>query len=78
MKLIGIFSKNREEWQILDFANVLYGNTMVPIYDTLGPDTISYVLNHSKIKSLFCTKIALTSLLKSEDWGYLKNLILID
>lgn len=47
LKLIGIFSKNREEWQILDFANVLYGNTMVPIYDTLGPDTISYVLKHS-------------------------------
>lgn len=36
MKLIGVFGKNRREWMILDIANILYGYTMVPFYDTLG------------------------------------------
>lgn len=36
LKLVGIFSKNREEFLLLDYANVLYGNTMIPLYDTLG------------------------------------------
>jgi len=36
MKLIGVFSKNREEWLILEYANLLYNNTIVPFYETLG------------------------------------------
>lgn len=36
LRLVGVFSKNREEWLLLDYANVLYGMTMIPIYDTLG------------------------------------------
>ena len=42
---MGVFSKNREEWMLLEYANILFGNTMVPLYDTLGPDSIPYVLN---------------------------------
>lgn len=47
IKLVGVHAKNREEWMVLDYANMLYGNTMVPLYDTLGPDTIGYVVDHS-------------------------------
>ena len=36
MKLIGIFSKNRYEWLVADVACMLYGFTIVPLYDTLG------------------------------------------
>jgi long-subunit acyl-CoA synthetase (AMP-forming) len=36
MKLVGIFSKNRYEWIVADLACVLYGMTIVPLYDTLG------------------------------------------
>ena len=36
MKLIGIFSKNRYEWIVADIACMLYGLTIVPLYDTLG------------------------------------------
>lgn len=55
MSLIGIFSKNREEWLLVEFANLLYNQTLVPLYDTLGnlreryilvgPDSIPFVLN---------------------------------
>lgn len=36
MKLVGIFSKNRYEWIVADVACMLYGLTIVPLYDTLG------------------------------------------
>jgi len=52
--MIGIHAKNREEWVTLDMANSLYGNSMVPLYDTLGPDTIGYVIKHSGISTCFC------------------------
>ena len=31
----------------LDISNMLYGHVMVPLYDTLGPDTVEYVIKHS-------------------------------
>lgn len=36
MPLIGIYTKNRREWTIIDMACLLYGLTTVPFYDTLG------------------------------------------
>jgi long-chain acyl-CoA synthetase len=44
LKLIGIFAKNREEWTLCDMACALYGYVLVPLYDTLTPEAISYVL----------------------------------
>jgi long-chain acyl-CoA synthetase len=44
VKMIGVFSKNRPEWIILDWANILYGGTMVPFYATLGPESIPFIL----------------------------------
>lgn len=36
MKLVGIFAKNRYEWVVADIACILYGMTIIPLYDTLG------------------------------------------
>ena len=47
MKLIGIFAKNRVEWLIADIACILYGLTIVPLYDTLGIENLTYCLEHS-------------------------------
>ena len=44
LKFVGILSKSREEWMILDCCNMLFGFTMVPMYETLGPKTISLIL----------------------------------
>ena len=35
-KFVGIFSRNRPEWTIVDIACILYGLTTIPLYDTLG------------------------------------------
>ncbi|CAD8174947.1 unnamed protein product [Paramecium pentaurelia] len=78
MKLIGVFSKNRREWVILDIANILYGYTMVPFYDTLGPDSIPFILNQTNIETMFLSADATKSLLKCKDKYKLQNLVLFD
>jgi long-chain acyl-CoA synthetase len=39
---VGVYSKNRAEWSIVDIACQLYGLTSTAFYDTLGPASISY------------------------------------
>lgn len=36
LRLLAIFSKNRVEWGLTDWACLLYGITTIPLYDTLG------------------------------------------
>lgn len=64
MKLIGIYSKNRYEWFITDWACAHFGLTSVPLYDTLGIENMSYCLNQTLITTLFVSSITVKSLLK--------------
>lgn len=40
---VGIWSPNREEWQIVDLAAQAYGLVTASLYETLGPDTAEYM-----------------------------------
>jgi hypothetical protein len=40
---VGVWSKNREEWQVVDFACHAYGLVGVSLYETLGPDVAQYM-----------------------------------
>jgi long-chain acyl-CoA synthetase len=51
---------------------------MIPLYDTLGPDSISYVINHSSISTCCCCNVSLKTLLKTQDLGKLANIICFD
>jgi len=48
-KLI-IFSGNRPEWVMTDMANQCLGGVTVPIYTTLVPEQIKYIINNSDAK----------------------------
>lgn len=78
VKLIGIYAKNRYEWMIADLACCLYGLTLVPLYDTLGIENLSYCLNNSGITTLFVAAETVPVLLKLKDHGNLKNIISFD
>src|SRR5690606_30569787 len=52
---IGLWSPNRPEWQITDLAAISQGNYTVSIYDTLGPTTTEYIINHSLMKGIVCS-----------------------
>jgi long-chain acyl-CoA synthetase len=40
---VGTWSKNREEWQVIDLACQAYGLVGVSLYETLGPDVAQYM-----------------------------------
>src|SRR5208282_4330687 len=44
---VAVFSENRPEWHIADFALLLSRLVVVPVYNTLSPSQIAYLLQHS-------------------------------
>ncbi|KIO29700.1 hypothetical protein M407DRAFT_49678, partial [Tulasnella calospora MUT 4182] len=52
---VGIWALNRPEWQITDLACQAYSKVCVALYDTLGPNAVEYVINHSEIPVIFCS-----------------------
>ncbi|KAF7728148.1 hypothetical protein EC973_006663 [Apophysomyces ossiformis] len=61
---IGVWAVNRPEWTITDLACAAYGLTSVAIYDTLGPDTVEFVINHAEIQIIVCSSDHVIHLLK--------------
>ncbi|XP_036069976.1 long-chain-fatty-acid--CoA ligase 1 isoform X3 [Oryzias melastigma] len=51
---IGIFSQNRPEWTMTELACHTYSLVSVPLYDTLGTEAISYVINKASISTVVC------------------------
>src|ERR1035437_9328688 len=50
---VGLFSPNRPEWHIADFAVLGLGAVDVPIYFNESLDRIVYMLNHSGAEVVF-------------------------
>lgn len=78
MKLIGIYSRNRFEWLVSDWACIMFGFTTVPLYDTLGIDNLSFCLNQTEITTTFATLATIKILLQLKDHGKLKIIISYD
>jgi len=60
---VGIYSQNRAEWTTTLLGNLLAGYSSVPLYDTLGPDSVKYILGNAEIKTLFCSLDKLATVL---------------
>src|SRR5579863_9332375 len=50
---VAILSENRHEWVVTDFACLLLGAIVVPIYTTLTPEQTAYVLQDSGARAVF-------------------------
>ena len=44
-KFYGIQSKNRKEWFLSYISGFFQGATSVGMYDSLGPDAVSFIIN---------------------------------
>ncbi|XP_051530008.1 long-chain-fatty-acid--CoA ligase 5-like [Myxocyprinus asiaticus] len=53
---IGIFAQNRPEWIISELACYTYSMVAVPLYDTLGPEALVFIINRAKISIVLCDK----------------------
>jgi long-chain acyl-CoA synthetase len=52
IKLLGIFSKNREEWVVTNLACTMSGTTIVPFFDSLGPDALNFVITLTTLSTM--------------------------
>ncbi|NWX87239.1 ACSL6 ligase, partial [Nothoprocta pentlandii] len=55
-QFIGVFAQNRPEWIISELACYTYSMVVVPLYDTLGPGAIRYIINTADISTVICDK----------------------
>uniref|UniRef100_A0A6Q2XR94 Long-chain-fatty-acid--CoA ligase n=1 Tax=Esox lucius TaxID=8010 RepID=A0A6Q2XR94_ESOLU len=79
---IGIFAQNRPEWIISEQACYTYSMVVVPLYDTLGPESLTFIIKRADISTVLCDKqnkaeILLENCEKGETPG-LKTIILMD
>ncbi|KFO90155.1 Long-chain-fatty-acid--CoA ligase 1 [Buceros rhinoceros silvestris] len=71
VQYIGIFSQNRPEWVIIEQGCYAFSMAVVPLYDTLGTEAITYIVNKADLSLVFCdkpdkAKLLLTSVEKGE------------
>jgi long-chain acyl-CoA synthetase len=80
-KFMGIYARNREEWVVADLACHLNSVTVVTFYDTLGDDTIGFVLEQTLLTSIVMESKNLkkiNKIKKENKAGNLQNVILLD
>ncbi|KAI9016517.1 hypothetical protein CLU79DRAFT_763028 [Phycomyces nitens] len=76
---VGIWSVNRPEWNITDIACSAYSFFIVALYDSLGPDAVRYVINHSELQVVVCSITYIKKLLEmSESVPNIKAIVSID
>lgn len=78
---IGIHSKNTLEWALVDLANVSYGLTTLPLYDTLGEEAVQCMLDQTEVSTLFVSADMIgqhVKRLKSGKFPHLKQLVVMD
>lgn len=65
---VALVGENRWEWPVVDFAVLAIGAVDVPLYQTLTPEQMGYILNNSGAKAIFLsTKDQYEKLLKVAD-----------
>lgn len=64
---VGLYSVNRPEWCLLDAACHAYSLVTVPLYDTLGPDSVEFICNHAELAAVCCSVECLPTLAKCLD-----------
>ncbi|KAM4526042.1 long-chain-fatty-acid--CoA ligase 5 isoform 2-T2 [Fundulus diaphanus] len=79
---IGIFAQNRPEWIIGELACYTYSMVAVPLYDTLGPEALVFIINQADISTVLCdNQKKAESLLLNHEKGQtavLKTVVLMD
>lgn len=66
LRMVGIFTKNRYEWCVIEQACNAYGGVVVPLYDTLGESAVTYVLNQTGMSTVFCSALETPKLMKAK------------
>ncbi|WIA41277.1 hypothetical protein OEZ86_004881 [Tetradesmus obliquus] len=60
---LGLYSSNCPHWVLLDAAAAAYSMVSVPLYDSLGPQAVQYIINHAELAAVGCSTAVLPKLL---------------
>ena len=80
MRFLGFYSRTREEWMVGSLGCQLDSITLVTIYDTLGINSIEYILNQTELTAMLVESNNLEMILKmkeSNKLGHTKDIIYI-
>ena len=76
---LAILSENRFEWAVTDFASLLSGVVVVPIYSTLTAQQTAYILCDSGARAAFVsTKEQLEKILSIKDQTAVEKVVVMD
>ncbi|KAK9530069.1 hypothetical protein VZT92_011602 [Zoarces viviparus] len=79
---IGIFAQNRPEWIIGELACYTYSMVVVPLYDTLGPEALVFIIDQAEISTVLCdNQRKAETLLQNRETGQtpvLKTIVVMD
>lgn len=76
---LAILSENRPEWAVADFASLMLGAVVVPIYSTLTAQQTAYILSDSGAKvAVVSTEKQLEKVLSIKDQTGVKQVIVMD
>jgi long-chain acyl-CoA synthetase len=76
---VAILSENRWEWPVVDFATLAIGAVDVPLYQTLTPEQVGYMLRDSGSKVVFVsTRVEYDKVRAAGDLPALEHVVIFD
>jgi len=76
---VALIGENRWEWAVTDFAVLAMGAVDVPMYQTLTPDQIGFMLRNSGARAIFVsTKDQYEKVVKAGDIPSLEHVVVFD
>jgi long-chain acyl-CoA synthetase len=51
---VGVYAQNSVQWVLSEYACYFYSMVIVPLYDTLGPEACTYIVNQAEISHVIC------------------------
>ena len=66
---LGLYTKNCMEFILAEHAAYSISGVAVPFYDTLGPDTVEFILKQTSLKTVLCTREQLPRLCQAKQTG---------
>ncbi len=76
---VALVSENRWEWPMIDFAVLALGAVDVPLYQTLTPEQMGYILRDSGAKAVFVsTRLQYEKLLAAGEIPSLEHVAVLD
>eukprot|EP00915_Cephaloidophora_sp_WS-2016_P003762 GHVH01005046.1.p1 GENE.GHVH01005046.1~~GHVH01005046.1.p1 ORF type:complete len:677 (+),score=89.98 GHVH01005046.1:111-2141(+) len=79
MRCIGLFLTNRPEWFITEYACASQNIAIVPLYETLGSESMNYIVDLTKLSTIVVSKATFSTAIKAASHcELLRNFVLVD